>query len=128
MNKEDIIIKIKKVGLDLNDYWVIAGAAMVLQGIRNDTKDIDLACSTKLFCHFVEQGYSVTSNSLGYRKITLQKDIEVFENWEVLGIDYIEGIPTANIESIREMKIKMGREKDLLDVKLIDNVLLEDKK
>ena len=100
---------------------------MVLQGIRKDTKDIDIACTTKMFCTLETRGYSVTKNSLGYRKISLEDDIEVFEKWEVLGIDYIEEIPTANIESIREMKIQMGREKDLEDVKLIDDMLIKNK-
>lgn len=55
----------------------------------------------------------------------MEEDIEIFENWDVLGIDYIEGIPTANIESIREMKMQMGREKDLEDVKLIDDMFIK---
>ena len=100
---------------------------MVLRGIRSDTKDIDIACTTKMFCSLETKGYSVAKNSLGYRKKSLEEDIEIFENWEVLGIDYIEGIPTANIESIRKMKILMGREKDLDDVKLIDDMLIKSK-
>ncbi len=127
MNKKEIVIRLKKMDFDINSYWVIAGGAMVLQGIRSDTKDIDIACTTKMFCSLETKGYSVTKNSLGYRKISLEEDIEVFENWDVLGIDYIEGIPTANIESIREMKIVMGREKDLEDVKLIDDMLIKSK-
>lgn len=58
----------KKIDFDINSYWVIAGTAMVLQGI-----------------------------------------------------------PTANIESIREMKMQMGREKDLEDVKLIDYMFIKSK-
>ena len=39
----------------------------------------------------------------------------------------LQGIPTANIESIREMKMQMGREKDLEDVKLIDDMFIKSK-
>ena len=115
----------KKIDFDINSYWVIAGTAMVLQGIRSNTKDIDIACTTKMFCSLETKGYSVTKNFLGYRKISLEEDIKIFENWDVLGIDYIEGIPTANIESIREMKMQMGREKDLEDVKFIDDMFIK---
>ena len=80
-----------------------------------------------MFCSLETKGYSVTKNSLGYRKISLEEDIKIFENWDVLGTDYIEGIPTANIESIREMKMQMGREKDLEDVKLIDDMFIKSK-
>ncbi len=120
MKKKDIIERLNKLNYDINDYWVIAGAALVLQGIRDETEDIDVACSSKFFSKLLSLGYCETRNQLGYRKISLEQDIEVFENWEVTGVDYIEGIPTASIESIKEMKLKMGREKDLRDVKLID--------
>lgn len=123
MIKEDIIFKLNKFSFDVSEYWVIAGAALVLQGIRCETADIDLACTKKLFGNLLSLGYCEEKNELGYRKITLEQDVEIFENWEVSGIDYIEGIPTANLLSIREMKIQMGREKDLRDIKLIDEAL-----
>jgi len=122
MNKKDIILKLKELNFDNSDYWVIAGAALVLHGVRNETKDIDLACSKNLFNYLLLQGYSVDRTKLGYRKITLTEDIEIFEEWETTGINIIDGIPTANLENIRKMKMQMGREKDFQDIKLIDEI------
>lgn len=120
MKKEDIILKLHELNLDNNEYWVIAGAAMVLHGLREETTDIDLGCSKKMFNSLISFGYYLDKNELGYRRISLNEEIEFFEDWNVSNIDYIEGIPTASLQSIREMKIQMGREKDIKDIMLID--------
>lgn len=122
MDKASIIQKLKTLGFDTNEYWVIAGAALVLHGQRKETADIDLACTKELFSFLLLQGYIWEENELGYRKISLDEDVEVFEEWHVEGIVFIEGIPTASLNGIKEMKIQMGRDKDLQDIKLIDNV------
>lgn len=46
-------------------------------------------------------------------------DFDINSYWVIAG--------TANIESIREMKMQMGREKDLEDVKLIDDMFIKSK-
>lgn len=120
MNKEIIISKIQELDFDVNEYWVIAGAALVLHGLRAETADIDIACTKRLFCELLLQGYNVEKNELGYRKISLKKDIEIFEEWNVDGVIFIDEISTANLKGLKEMKIKMGREKDMQDLRLIE--------
>jgi hypothetical protein len=120
MNKATIISKVRELDFDVNEYWVIAGAALVLHGLRAETADIDLACTKKLFCELLLQGYTAEKNELDYRKISLEENIEIFEEWNVDGIIFIDDIPTANLEGLKEMKIKMGRAKDIQDLKLIE--------
>lgn len=120
MNKEIIISKIRELDFDVNEYWVIAGVALVLHGLRTETADIDIACTKRLFRNLLLQWYNVEKNELGYRKISLKKDIEIFEEWNVDGIIFIDEIPTANLKGPKEMKTKMGREKDIQDLKLIE--------
>lgn len=120
MNKEIIISKIRELDFDVNEYWVIAGAALVLHGLRAETADIDIACTKRLFRKLLFQGYNVEKNELGYRKISLKEDIEIFEEWNVDGVIFIDEIPTANLKGLTEMKTKMGREKDIQDLKLIE--------
>ena len=128
MDKASIILKLKTLGFDTNEYWVIAGAALVLHGLRKETADIDLACTKELFNSLLFRGYVCEKNELGYRKISLEEDIEVFEEWHVEGIVFIEGIPTASLNGIKEMKIQMGRDKDLQDIRLIDDVQKRNKR
>lgn len=121
MDKITIISKVKALNFDVNEYWVIAGAALVLHNLRKETADIDLACTRKLFQELLLQGYIAEKNELGYRKISLSNDIEIFEEWSVDGIVFIDDIPTSNLKGLKEMKIQMGRDKDILDLKLIED-------
>lgn len=128
MNKEIIISKIRELDFGVNEYWVIAGAALVLHGLRAETADIDIACTKRLFRKLLLQGYNVEKNELGYRKISLKKDIEIFEEWNVDGVIFIDEIPTANLKGLKEMKAKMGREKDIQDLRLIEEAQRREKK
>lgn len=39
--KDQIIDRLRKVGFDAGEYWVVAGAAMVLHGVKESTGDRD---------------------------------------------------------------------------------------
>lgn len=121
MDKITIISKVKALNFDVNEYWVIAGAALVLHNLRKETADIDLACTRKLFQELLLQGHIAEKNELGYRKISLSNDIEIFEEWSADGTVFIDDIPTSNLKRLKEMKIQMGRDKDILDLKLIED-------
>ena len=58
----------------------------------------------------------------------MEKDIEIFEEWHVAGIVFIDDIPTTSLEGLKEMKLKMGRAKDIRDVKLIEEAQKQMKK
>jgi hypothetical protein len=49
MNKEEIIKNLKKLELNKKDYIVICGSSLVMQGIIDETPDIDLACSKEIY-------------------------------------------------------------------------------
>ncbi|MDT8715351.1 hypothetical protein IAI10_01505 [Clostridium sp. 19966] len=46
--KEDIIKILKDVDLPLNEYWITSGAGLVIHGVKETTRDIDLGCTTNL--------------------------------------------------------------------------------
>ncbi len=48
MNRDTLLQRLKELSLPKEEYWVVAGGAMVLHGFRNETHDIDLGCSTFL--------------------------------------------------------------------------------
>ncbi|WP_154531942.1 hypothetical protein [Inconstantimicrobium porci] len=46
-NKGDIAQKLTCPLFDGKEYWVLTGAALVLYGIKDNTKDIDLGASSE---------------------------------------------------------------------------------
>ncbi len=123
MKKEDIIYKLRQMNYDSSDYWVLAGSGLVMHGIRENTGDIDLGCNEKLFDLLIKEGHDLKLLNDGMRYIQIDSELEIFENWFVEKIEYINAIPVASLESIKTHKEKLGREKDLKDIKLIDQYL-----
>ena len=56
LNKEEIIRLLKEAAFDSNEYWVTSGAAMVLYGIKDVTRDIDLGCTSRMADDLENQG------------------------------------------------------------------------
>ena len=119
MNKQDIIIRLKEFPYSRDEYWVITGSAMVLYGIREQTHDIDMGCTSAMADQLVADGYSYKLTESGNRKFNLGEDIEIFENWKCGSIEHIEGIPVLSLDGLIEMKQEIGRDKDLRDIALI---------
>lgn len=103
-----------------NEYWVVAGGAMVLHGFRTQTHDIDLGCSTLLADKLEQQGYVVSRCEDGTRKILYSENIEIFENWIDGTVEIINSVPVVCVDGLIQMKKKLGREKDLEDIALIE--------
>lgn len=123
LDKNDVIDLMKQLNLPQNEYWITAGAGLVMHNIKETTRDIDIGCSTALTNHFIEQGCKFEFDHDGTRIVKVNETIEAFENWAVDQIEIINGISVASILSIRKQKERLGREKDLQDIKKIDEFL-----
>ena len=119
MNREAVFDELKKISFDIKEYWVTSGAAMVLYGVKKETRDIDLGCTSKLAEKLQKEGYYTEVLVDGTRRIQLSETIEIFENWVEDKVVMIEGIPVVSVEGIILMKEKLGRDKDLIDICLI---------
>ena len=124
MTKADILEKLRALDWPAEDYWVVAGGAMVLHGLRPETHDIDLGCTAAradalqaagMPCKVMEDGSG--------RWFKVSEDIEVFENWLMDRVELVDGVPVISLRGLREMKAALGREKDLRDIALIDTFL-----
>ncbi len=104
MNKIEIIRRLEELNFDKNEYWLVTGGAMVLYGIKNETHDIDLGCSKKMADNLEKKGYKVTRLIDGTRKINIENDIEIFENWIFDKIDVITNIPVISLDGLIAMK------------------------
>ena len=119
MDKLEIIHLLKEAAFDAGEYWVMSGAAMVLYGIRDVTRDIDLGCTSKLADELEGRGYPSEVLSDGSRRIVFSEEIELFENWIEDQAVLLEGIPAVSLKGLIRMKEKLGREKDRNDILLI---------
>ena len=123
MKKDDIIKRLSTLPYDTSDYWVITGGAMVLYGFREETHDIDLGCTERLADRLESEGYLTDRYSDGRREFHIGDDVEIFEGWLCDTVGYVDGIPVISVRGLIEMKKSLGREKDLRDVKLIEESL-----
>ena len=119
-DKQSLIQRLKELPFPATEYWVVAGGAMVLHGFRPQTRDIDLGYSTLLADKLEEQGYFVSRCEDETRKILYSEDIEIFENWLEGTVEIISGVPVVCVDGLIQMKKKLGREKDLEDIVLIE--------
>lgn len=123
LDKEMILKELSKISLPTEKYWVVMGAALVLYGIKKTTKDIDIGCDLELFNHLIEQGYELKLSNSGKKKITIKENINIYCEWDVEGIVLIDSIPVADLKSIINDKQKLGRDKDLEDINIINGFL-----
>ena len=119
-DKQSLSQRLKELSFPEKEYWVVAGGAMVLHGLRPQTHDIDLGCSTLLADKLEQQGYCVSHCEDGTRKIVYSEDIEIFENWIEDKVEIINGVPVVSVDGLIQMKKKLGRDKDLADIALIE--------
>lgn len=120
LNKEEIICLLHEAAFDANEYWVTSGAAMVLYGMKDLTRDIDLGCTSRMADRLEKGGYSAEILHDGSRKIVFSETIEIFENWLEDKVVLLEGLPAVSMDGMIMMKEKLGREKDLEDIQLIN--------
>ena len=92
---------------------------MVLYGLREQTSDIDLGCTSELADFLQEKGFPTEQLPDGTRKIVVAEDVEIFENWLEDRVERFEGVPVISIQGLICMKQALGREKDFRDIQLI---------
>lgn len=123
LKREDIMEILEELNFPKEHYWVLAGASLVMHGVKNETRDIDLGCSRFLFENLIKNGYKPIVLKDSSRVIRVNEGLEIFEEWNVDNVELINDLPVGSLESIRKHKIKLGREKDLRDIELIDSFL-----
>lgn len=121
MNKKEILDTLKKLDFPKNEYIVISGASMVVQEIKNETSDIDIAISEKLEKKLTNLNYHIGFNG---KKIYEMPNIEIFSDfYEETAYTIIDNIRFATLESILSLKKKLNRKKDIKDIKTLDLAL-----
>ena len=119
MNRRELIDRLRSLSLPKEEYWLIAGGAMVLYGVRAQTHDIDLGCSRALADRLEAEGYPAERMKNGHRRFLLGADVEIFEAWLYDRVETLDGLPVISLDGLVQMKQSLGREKDLRDLAAI---------
>ena len=123
MDREEIIRRLAEFPYERGEYWLGGGGALALYGIREQTADIDLGCSSKMADLLEADGCLVRKTPDGKRCFRYGESIEIFEDWLRGSVETVDGIPVASLPCLLEMKRALGREKDLRDIERIREYL-----
>lgn len=129
MNRNMVLSTISDLPLLLKrgSFTIVYGAALVIHGVKEDTNDIDVLVDKDEFERLISEGHEAVPFN-GHRKISLTKDIDLFDGGMYTEIEselFAGYINVQTVESVKVEKITRGREKDLKDVEIIDDWLIK---
>jgi len=131
-----IIEKVKKLGLPFGQYVVISSGTLDALGIR-PANDIDLTVLPELHQSLRKSGEWKEEDRYG-KIFLIQDGIEINPDisWDAYPTStqevintalVIDGVPFMNLEELRTFKTALGREKDIVDIALMDAYLASNK-
>ena len=133
MKFQKLITKLKKLNLPADQYVIISSGVLAVRGIR-EANDLDIVV-TKSLWQELTQKYK-TEETQHRQVVRPDPDIEIlgpahnpdddlFDMDELVknSSELIGGIPYLKLETVKVIKQKMGRDKDLKDIELIDHYL-----
>lgn len=117
MKKDEILKKLDNLDLDKSKYIIISGASLVVQGIIDETADIDLICSKEYYDSIDWEENSIIS----------MKKYEVFEisinSKKEKNYTIIDGFKFETLEDSFEVKKSLNRKKDKKVIEKLDLTL-----
>lgn len=127
----DYISRVKNLKLPKGEFFVCGSAIMDVLGIRK-AEDIDILVSPRLYNELENKGwkkhekYNILQDKdkICGAKVTLDFMKENYSLEEIMPFAVIiDDIPFMSLEMLADAKRQMGREKDLRDIKLIEEYL-----
>lgn len=134
MQFTQMLNELDKLNLPLGEYVIVSSGALAVRGIR-EARDLDIIVSDRLWKQLSKN--CPVKKEHGIEKIDVKSDIieilgegSAFRDPAIASFDeliktadIIENHPYINLELLKKFKAKMGREKDLKDIELINNFL-----
>jgi len=132
VTKQEIIQKVKALGLPDGSYILFGSCPLAAAGIR-ETSDVDMLVNDEARALLRARGWQERPGR--NEDIMLEHgEYDVHSNWrfgtydptleELLATaDVFDGVPFASLQEVRKWKSVYGRPKDPEDIKLIDAYL-----
>lgn len=125
MKKKDIINTLNIYNFDKNKLYIISGAALVLLGFIDNTKDIDIAVTEDYYEQLIRE-----YNCLFERTNEFNKDCYMIDNVINFGVCYlpeefeiINGYKVASLKSCYKLKLFLNRPKDREIIKKLQQII-----
>ena len=118
MKKEYILSALDKYLQEDTEFVVISGAALVIQGIKEITNDIDIAVSKNLYQKLLDKYTCVFEKNVDNYLVwiiddTINFSIHYYDEVEYI---YYDGYKVQTLDSILELKKNLNRDKDKIDI------------
>lgn len=136
---KELLTALISIDLPGDEYIIVGSGPLAAREIR-DAQDLDVLASDKLWSELsqkypVTEEFSLKKISFEDKKIEILGEGSAFRDPEIATVqemietaDVIEGRRFLNLDLLRKFKAKMGREKDLKDIELIDQYLVHNLK
>lgn len=128
---ERLLSEMKSLGLPPDDFAVFGSGPMVIRGMR-EPHDLDVLARGEAWEICKSKSKPPKAVSGGELCKFFNDDIEIFSSWapgewdvdELIDTaEIFEGIRYVRLEHVLEWKRRMGREKDLKDIAMIEEYL-----
>ena len=129
MNKKEILETLKKYNLKNEKYIIISSAAMVLNDIKKETKDVDIAVEKEyekelLKNYECELEREIIDEGKKYNAYMIDDVINFSTHYYgEYKTKKIEDYNVQTIEEILKLKQKLNREKDKKDIKILKDAI-----
>ncbi len=136
-DSQSIVPAVKSIGLPFGEYIVVGGGSLAIRGIR-ETRDLDIIVLPSLFNQLVLQGWVLDPeyNRKWNRLRVKRNDVEIYPDLYleekrlfldvqelIISADVIKGISFQPLRHLLTCKADGKREKDLNDIRLIEEYL-----
>ena len=112
MKRREYLRKLDELGLDKDKYCIIAGGVMLMNGLKNDTDDIDIRVLPSYF-EELKSRFEFRKSSKYLYLYELGDNIEVaVVEFNEKDVEFIDGYPVLSLRKELEWKFKNNREKD----------------
>jgi len=119
--------ELEELNLPKNKFAVFGSGSLAIRGLR-EANDLDIIVKEDLW-EELEKKFKVEDQENPVIKV---KNIEIYKSWKpwfddinelIDKADIIQGLRFVKLDKVLEWKKKMGREKDLKDIKLIKELI-----
>ena len=116
MDRQEYIDGLEEMNLPKEEFIILSGGSLLLRGIRRKTADYDLCVSRKLAKAI--NLYESPKDDKGF--YSPFKNCQMLDDFDKIQFDVVDGYQCETLDSILKFKRKMGRPKDLVDIKNIE--------
>lgn len=124
MNKGQLLELVNSLDLPKEEYYILSSGCLLLYGLREQSKDLDLCVSTELFKDMVTRfDIDISSkNDCGFYRLNDLIEVVVNDKQE-FNREFKDGYPVESLQSILNYKINRNAPKDQADIVNIQNYL-----